>query len=263
MIQPGWQNRTWPLLALVMIIYLWWLVLYWAEACAANEFAKKDTTGCLEFVLNRYQTLISALIALLGALLTIIYLHKQIQHSDDQEKKRIERQNYAARASLPLALSQIYSYGEDCLKLLAQANYRMTGSAPYSIDGPLTAPEIATFPISTLDRNIEFADNPAKERMADLIACVQVQRARLEGVLRAPSQPELASSTVDVFEILSIIDSLFPYSRRETAELESSLVIKQPISLPVPADKTLLDNFILIKQKKWDKKPLNTITSPP
>lgn len=262
MIQPGWHNRTWPLLALVMIIYLWWLALHWAEACAVNEFAKKDSTGCLEFVLNRYQTLISALIALLGALLTIRYLRKQIQHSDDQEKKRVERQNYAARSSLPVALSQIYSYGEECLKLLAQAKYRMTDSAPYSIYGALTAPEIATFPLSTLDRNIEFADNPAKERMADLIACVQVQRSRIEGVLSSPTHISLASSTVDIYEILSVIDSLFPYSRRETDEVGGRLIVKKPITLAEPYDEKLISNFILIKQKKWDK--LITITpSPP
>jgi len=235
MIQPGWHNRTWPLLALVMIIYLWWLALHWAEACAVNEFAKKDSTGCLEFVLNRYQTLISALIALLSALLTIIYLHKQIQHSDDQEKKRIERQEYSARATLPLSLSSYQNYASDCIKVLLQI--LVLNKTNHRNHQQLQCPSIPREATENLMRIIEHSDLETRKIFADNITVIQIQHSRLEDVCARMSgaakeagkllfDENIFSSIVDSLEVYATQDRLFNYARRSSDQTDTKIDLK-------------------------------------
>jgi hypothetical protein len=72
-----------------------------------KALADKELGWCFEFWLNRYQTLIAGVFALVGAFLTVQAVRGQIQQADRLEEERRERESYAARAALPLALSGI------------------------------------------------------------------------------------------------------------------------------------------------------------
>jgi hypothetical protein len=69
-----------------------------------KALADKEFGWCFEFWLSRYQTLIGGLAAFVGAYLTVQAVRSQIQQADRLEDERRERESYAARAALPLAL---------------------------------------------------------------------------------------------------------------------------------------------------------------
>src|SRR4051794_35525172 len=94
--------------------------------------------GCWEFWLNRYQTLIVGVVAFVGAFLTVQAVRAQIQQADRLEDERRERESYAARATLPLALSAITGYAEGCMHeiLAAHAAWRTGSFGPVTLNMP-------------------------------------------------------------------------------------------------------------------------------
>ena len=57
--------------------------------------------------LDHWQTLISGVLAVAAAAVSIGFLSKQIRQADKQEQERQRRRHATAKATLPLALSQI------------------------------------------------------------------------------------------------------------------------------------------------------------
>ncbi len=71
-------------------------------------------------VIDKYQTLIAGLLALLGAWWTVRKLSEQIRQTAIIETDRRERRNLAARTVMPAALSALIDYATSCLKFLDQ-----------------------------------------------------------------------------------------------------------------------------------------------
>src|SRR4051794_8372567 len=68
--------------------------------------------------LYNWQTLIAGMLALLGAYLTVKQIGRQINQANTSEERRRQREEDAAKAILPLSLSEIPAYCNECLQLL-------------------------------------------------------------------------------------------------------------------------------------------------
>ena len=141
-------------------------------------------------LLYNYQTLIAGALAFGGAVLTVVFLRRQIFQSDAQELERRRRENLAARAMMPAALSEIGEYSRECVKLLRPL---LPALPEQVIRGEIQ--EIPLLPaeaLFTLRQSVEFGSNDIAENIADLIRKLQIQRSRLhthECACRCPMKP--------------------------------------------------------------------------
>ncbi len=75
----------------------------WADFVAWVNQSKPDVM----IDLYNWQTLIAGGLALFGALVTVWHIRRQIRQADVLAKQRLHREEDAAKAVLPLALSAI------------------------------------------------------------------------------------------------------------------------------------------------------------
>ena len=169
-----------------------------------------------------YQTFIAGVFALVGAGLTVRYVRKQIKQSDDQEIERRRRQNLAARAMMPAALSDICHYSENCVKILRPLLPAL--SETLVSDKIHTVPEIPVEALFTLRQSVEFGSNEIALNIADLIRKLQIQHSRLRSTqtrLLLPGEGELVLRAniidyiIDALEVHARASNLFHYARRE------------------------------------------------
>ena len=97
--------------------------------------------------LRDWQTLIAGLVALGAALATIEWMQKQIEETQWQADDRRRRELDAARAVLPLALSEISSYESAVARTLKFLLDRALASGPAEdIFAPVELPDDFTVP---------------------------------------------------------------------------------------------------------------------
>ena len=178
-----------------------------------------------------YQTFFGALIALLGALLTVWVLRQQIRQAEDLEENRRERRCLASRSVMPVVLSVMADYANECTSRLVNLHRSVQPGQrvnfPSETIGRLF-PEIPSAPIPVLRSVIEDASPPIANTIADLLSHMQVTSARLHGLendLRGrPSfgglpyrvrQRDIDERLVDVAELHARTVDLFEYARRE------------------------------------------------
>ncbi|MHA1564340.1 MAG: hypothetical protein ACTSX7_03400 [Alphaproteobacteria bacterium] len=182
--------------------------------------------------LKDFQPIIGSILALFAAVLTIFFINRQITQTDRHAKEQRRRRNASARAVMPLELSTLCTYAEQCAMFLAELY-----PAPNE-DGNIRAPEgwsttvpvVAPEAVSVLRECIEFADEAIAHVIEDLLVKLQVQGSRLQGV-RADllgtsatssaariSRMDLDTYIVDAIEVYACAALLFEYARRETDE---------------------------------------------
>lgn len=93
----------------------------------------------LKRTLFDWQTLVAGVLALIGAGATVYYIHLQIKQVEYLEVARRSREEMAARAVLPLALSQIVKYAVDCIKQIEEHSSRPGGRAGNPIPDGMVA----------------------------------------------------------------------------------------------------------------------------
>ena len=166
----------------------------------------------------RYQTFIAALVALLGAWWTVRAIEKQITQIEKQAEETRKRKSIAARASMPLSLSNILDFADDCWDVAL------------SFDQPSVVqknPRLATSVISNLRLCIEHADEGLQRPIADALHDAQLVRARLQSTIDdlsgrgistpAESVSELIGARLfDIAQLYHKASKLFKYARRET-----------------------------------------------
>jgi ABC-type nickel/cobalt efflux system permease component RcnA len=91
-------------------------------------------------VVDHWQTLVTGIIALVGAWWTVRGIRSQIKQTIEFERDQHEREERAARSVLPMALSEIAQYAIDCIKLLKPYVFRDSsdGRSATRADGRLT-----------------------------------------------------------------------------------------------------------------------------
>jgi hypothetical protein len=187
-------------------------VLFCSEN-AAKALHSSETGNCLEFWLNRYQTLIGAIVALIAAVIGFKAIRHQTEQTNRIEENKLKRANLAARSTMPLALNSICEYAEACVQVFeadrtARAHAGGTASPP---------PNLPVFPqgaIEPLRRAVEFSQLNEATAVADILATAQVFLARTRDSrwARRPSS-ELQDRMLDALDLYTRASNLFEYAR--------------------------------------------------
>lgn len=133
--------------------------------------------------IETYQTLISALLALIAAGATVQYLSKQIsqteRHNSDSRRRKFE----AARTVLPLALSELCDYAGNSME------FALTARRAIAAGDRLEAakPNLPSDVVATLESLVEHSEPDIAGAVRALVSEIQVHHARLRGL---PSSPE-------------------------------------------------------------------------
>jgi hypothetical protein len=171
----------------------------------------------LEFWINRYQTLVTGLLAFVGAAATVWYLRRQIKQVDDIEALQRSRDNYAARSILPIALSSICEYAEDSIRALNEFDPEEHDASRFSL--PHLPPDL----IEPLRECIRYSDQPQAKQIADLLNWLQVQNTRQRGLQsdlmrkslnRIISHHDVDKAIIDAADLYVYASRLFDYGRR-------------------------------------------------
>lgn len=188
--------------------------------------------------LREWQTLVAGLIALLGALLTVVVIEKQLALARETEDDRRKRKHYAARAGMPAALSELVDYSRQSyavFKLVAPpGNF---AGARILHDAPWVSPRIPGIPSSALrvmTTCIESAPTNIMPDIANLVEEFQVLHARMLSLVQDVSPGStmivtwhnLHDQISDMLEYELSCQNMFDYARRRS-ERVSSLITRQ------------------------------------
>jgi hypothetical protein len=131
---------------------------------------------------SNWQTLIAGLLALIGAGWTVRNIRRQIEQTDDLERKRQQRDERAARAALPLALNELTQYCDDCIRLLVRYVPAKRGESEI-VEPTLSAPAVPDGIISTFQAIARNEDTGIANEVAGVLSRLQIQSARLRGLV--------------------------------------------------------------------------------
>ena len=180
-----------------------------------------QTGGCLIDWMDHWQTMLTGIGAIAAGAASVFFLRKQIAAADAQELRRRSRRLAAARARLPLSLSDTVQYAKDALALLKQCldgTGQQLGLPPALAGLPKpTLPEAA---IQSFEAVIEATDDDRFAAfIASMISQMQVLSSRL-GSLPADASSlnaqNLQAYIMNAAKISAYASGMFRYARRET-----------------------------------------------
>lgn len=184
---------------------------------------------------GQWQTLIAGLIAIAAAFVGGAFINKQIQQTEILERDRRSREFAAARAMLPIYLSNLAQYMQDCAKGL-KALYRLRKVDP----SPAQAFDVPEFPPAPLEAahflQSVILTSPAQFRkpFVDILQELQTFDARLRmmrGRYTTAAQAKQATRsglldiTIQAIELYALIESMFPFSRDESDDVPTEPMI--------------------------------------
>jgi hypothetical protein len=150
--------------AVVLLLWAGALVLWWAgEATTNTGPLPRPDHGWAEYWLNRYQTLLAGVAAIVAAAMTVNAVRTQVEETRALAELQREREEYPRR--LPLALSCASRYATECMRTLAPL-----------LNGPVRAVDLAAqLPlfladlIAPLRDAVRFASLSKRRELADLV----------------------------------------------------------------------------------------------
>jgi hypothetical protein len=177
----------------------------------------------------QWETLVTGIGAVVAAFFTVRRLREQITQTQKLADDQRQRRARAARATLPLALSQLAQYATSCIKGLYDLRpyFRAVHSAnDLAQRGQKCAawelPLLSDNVFNSLKECIELIDDEPAQAIVELIGHIQIQRSRLEEYisrahLNDPTHLVLLSNIehamCDAAEIHARTSTLFPFSR--------------------------------------------------
>ncbi|WP_157573097.1 hypothetical protein [Novosphingobium sp. AAP83] len=181
-----------------------------------------DFSQCL----FEWQTLVGGILAILAAVIGTLLLHSQIRQSERHETERRGRKFLAARATLPLALSEITGFSRTMIVELISLHNQLTH--PSSMAPVFEPPTIPNGLIAALQAFIEATfDTALVDCVCELINEIQVLVARTESLQR---EEQLLGVTQNIEEYVVqsarlhvIAGSLFPFSRGRESSIPSTV----------------------------------------
>ena len=140
------------------------------------------------------------------------------------EDERRERQLYAARTMMPLALAAISDY---CQGVCTELKRILGGKRPPKDPEQLTSPEDMKLPLisdlrlEAVEQVLQFADRSVQDRVGEMLKLLQVQQSRatnrsghiIDNTMFARWYYTLIS---DALELSARANNLFPYARGDT-----------------------------------------------
>ncbi len=169
-------------------------------------------------LIQDWQTLITGLLALAAAWMTVSQMKKQMAEDRNRHVKALDRQAWAARAQMPDALSE---FAQFCRNVVLQLNNETAEMPPLPTEG-----------IETLKLVITHIDNNASHRVFELLGHYQVHNARLNSLISSghplnSNSPDWTQALYDVSLLQAQVNSLYDYGRNNTEKgPEGKLTVK-------------------------------------
>lgn len=173
--------------------------------------------------MHQEQALVAGLLALAGAVATVIVIRKQIGLQEEQWRIERENREKAAKAKLPIALSEIVDYCNDAYSRSRRAFFQYENvNTEYE---PLGLPVLPKDSIEVLAKFIEHSSNElVTNAVQELLGEVQVVHARVstslsnfrgERLRGINNRRAYADRAADA-ELLRVrTERLFEYARQE------------------------------------------------
>lgn len=163
----------------------------------------------------QWQTLITGILALAGALITVHYLRHQTRKSEELAKQANDRDDVAARAVLSLHLSDLSEYARSCIQLIEKHLDRTT-SLPADTEVAAPPPDA----ILALQACVRYSAPAVSEQISLLLNKLQVQRSRFSGFIEKYRgsyipQFEAVDRIIELADLYAEVDRLYLYSRNE------------------------------------------------
>lgn len=173
-----------------------------------------------------YQTLITGLLALAGAWWGVRAINMQMRQEALLEAERLASRRAAARAVLPLSLSLLSEYAEECASILeGLLGQCVDGSLPRSV-------KVNAFPappgeaIQAFKEMTEVSLPADRETLAAILTKIQIQRSRISSVPpdRRPEGMIVAAANLeeyilDAAEVYARSAALYEYARGKTEKM--------------------------------------------
>lgn len=178
-----------------------------------------------------YQTLITGLLALAGAWWGVRAINMQMTQEARAEAERVASRRAAARATLPLSLSLLSEYAEECASILrGLLDECVDGALPRSVK----VREFPTLPAETIQAFKEMTEVslPAdRETLAAILTKIQIQRSRISSIPPDRRRREMIVASANLEEyILDAADiyarsaALYDYARRKSETIPNPVV---------------------------------------
>jgi len=175
----------------------------------------------------QWETLLTGVSALMAACFTVVHLKRQIRQTEDLTEKARQQRVKAARAMLPLALSELSEYATSCIKrLYALWHYfQSDGSLDRCrADLPtLTLPPVPDDVLLLLKECVAVMDDDPAAAAVELVSHLQIQRTRFADYISRVGKPNDGIHAIkrahidhgiwDASEVYARASSLFPFAR--------------------------------------------------
>ncbi|UWQ10478.1 hypothetical protein K3X41_11280 [Aliiroseovarius crassostreae] len=158
-------------------------------------------------------TLFAAGLALAGVLATI---QAQAKQEEDRRTKSLQ----AAKATLPLALSQLISISRRGIEICLDINCQDSTTTEL-----LEQVRLGDLVLQSLKETIEYSDEVSAQRLASIVAMYQVLDARLGSFLTEeyPTDFQRAHAAVKWATLYSKIEDAFDFARNEADHISPKL----------------------------------------
>ena len=202
--------------------------------------------------LQEFQTLLTGFMALGGAIITVVWIQRQIDQAHTQEADRRERQHFAARATMPAALAELVDYAEDALEALRKIPEPTAAIAilhPPTGWVPPPLPRVPNDAVAVLRTCIETADLGPRQEIASLLAHLQICNSRLYGLFNDEfvansrlviTQRDMHTHFADFVELHLRSDRMIKYARGEEKEIENPTCLSSIMTRAIFAN---LENY--------------------
>lgn len=185
---------------------------------------------CVEGWLNRYQALLAGILATVAAYFTILNLREQIKQSREVEDDRRSRNEIAARSLLPIALDALSSYCSDCVSELISLHTPTATIPSIHVPSAFKIPDPPLDILNILQDNIKHGNKTEVHKMATLVALLQIHMARLRDSSYVTKSIYGRDQMIyDSLVLQSLIDKLYRYGRRMTAEPNDDVILPEDL----------------------------------
>lgn len=202
------------------------LIVGFTAAIVMLFIAAFATSLSLAHFVEKFQTLITGVGALIVGIVTVHFLHRQITQANSSVASLRYQKLRSARAALPKALSDLSAYASACIEHFMPVYTDETGQGVTNVG---QANRLLNAPLPTLDDNIidlfrdiieNTDDNALFEKLSVVLRRCQTQRSSLQDYEhRKRSQfgiVQVGHHVRDALEIHAHASSLFEYARFET-----------------------------------------------
>lgn len=173
--------------------------------------------------IDRWQSLLGAVLALLAALSSAWLVLRQIRQSETHEAGRIARRRRSQRALMPMVMSQVCDFAEESCDGLRQAlaiAARHEAGQPDPVN--LCAPSLSDGVIKDIVNMIEVSQGAEADAYIELLSELQVHAARWRGLASGKDRVvrmSIEEEFVDAAEIYARASNIIAADRPAVAIL--------------------------------------------